>query len=286
MFTQMSYAICPISIVPIRNGASDKSEMISQLLFGELVEVLERKGRQWVRIRSDWDNFVGWVAGNQLTPITPSEFEHYQKHYAYNLELYHPLSNAEGYLPIVMGARLPAFDGIHFNLMGQQYTFSGQAFHPESIQPSASFIIKLVRKYINAPFLWGGRSPMGIDAPGLIQMAYQLAGIKLPREANQQVYIGTPVDFVEQAMAGDIAFFENRAGKVAHCGIILADNKIIHAYGKVRIDTIDHYGIYNKSESRYTHRLRVVKRLLKAEQSAKPEASTEDKQVPNQIPLF
>lgn len=282
----MSYAICPISIAPIRNGASDKSEMISQLLFGELVEVLERKGRQWVRIRSDWDNFVGWVAGNQLVPITPSEFEDYQGHYAYSLELYHPLSNAAGYLPIVMGASLPAFDGIHFNLMGQQYTFSGQAYHPESIRPSVAFIIKLVRKYINAPFLWGGRSPMGIDAPGLIQMAYKLAGIKLPREANQQVYIGTPVDFAEQALAGDIAFFENRAGKVTHCGMILEDDKIIHAYGKVRIDTIDHFGIYNKTEARYTHRLRVIKRILPSEQPAKPETSREDKEVPNQIPLF
>jgi hypothetical protein len=282
----MSYAICPISIAPIRNGANDKSEMISQLLFGDLVEVLERKGRKWVRIRCDWDNFVGWVAGNQLRPVTPTEFDNYKNDYAYSLELYHPLSNAEGYLPIVMGARLPAFDGIHFNLMGQQYTFSGRAYHPASIQPSAAFIIKLVRKYINAPFLWGGRSPMGIDAPGLIQMAYQLAGIKLPREASQQVYIGTPVDFVEQALPGDIAFFENRTGKVTHCGIILDNGQIIHAYGKVRVDNIDHFGIYNKTESRYTHRLRVIKRILQAKQVAKPEIPAADKEVPNQIPLF
>ena len=104
---------------------------------------------------------------------------------------------------------------------------------------------------------------MGIDGPGLIQMVFKLTGISMPREAEQQVYLGEAVDFVEQSRPGDIAFFENKTGRITHCGIILPNREVLHAYGSVRIDAIDHFGIYNKKQGRYTHRLRVVKRMLK-----------------------
>ncbi|MCG8330125.1 MAG: C40 family peptidase [Chitinophagales bacterium] len=284
----MQYAICPVSIVPIRSGANHKSEMISQLLFGELVEILERKGRQWVRVRCSWDNFVGWVAGNQVSPITPSEYEDYQKQYAYSLELFQPLIGDQGYLPIVMGCRLPGFDGIRLKMAEHFYSFSGQAVFPNDIKTTPEFIIKLARKYLNAPFLWGGRSPMGIDAPGLVQMVYKLSGVKLPREVAQQVYLGDPVDFVEQAQAGDVAYFENRVGRVSHCGIILPEDQIIHVFGQTRIDSIDHFGIYDKKQGRYTHKLRVVKRMLKAGQKTTyfRKTETENEKEVGQYKLF
>jgi hypothetical protein len=283
----MSFAICPVSIAPIRNGANHKSEMISQLLFGELVEILERKGRQWAKVRCAWDNFVGWIDGNQLHPITPSEFDTYQHEYAYSFELYHPLVSDKEYIPVITGARLPLFDGIRMKLAEKGYfTFSGQAVFPNNIKATPEFIIKLARKYINAPFLWGGRTPMGIDAAGLVQMVYKLSGIKMPREANEQVYLGDAVDFIEQSQAGDIAFFENRNNKVNHCGILLSDNTIIHAFGRVRVDLIDHFGIYDKEVGRYTHRLRVVKRILKFNQSIDPATSSLTTSIPNQIELF
>lgn len=282
----MSYVICPVSIVPIRNSSSNKSEMISQLLFGELAEVLETKGRQWAKVRCAWDNFVGWVAANQIKAITPSEFERFQHDYAYSLELFHTLLADNHCVPVVMGAQLPGFDGMRFKLDEGYFTFSGQAVFPGNIEPSPEFVIKIVRKYLYAPFLWGGRSPMGIDAPGLIQMAFKLAGIPMPREAEQQVYLGKTVDFVEQSHPGDIAFFENKSGRIAHCGVILPNNEVIHAYGSVRIDSIDHFGIYNREQSRYTHRLRVVKRMLDGKAKGKETAEKTVEKAQGQYELF
>jgi hypothetical protein len=262
--------------------------MISQLLFGELVEILEQKGRQWSRVRCVWDNFVGWVSAPQLSPITPSELEAYQKDYAYSLELYQPIMSDGGYLPVVLGARLPGFDGMRFRLATKYYTFSGQAVFPQDIKTNREFVIKLARKYLNAPYLWGGRSPMGIDAPGLVQIVYRLAGIKLPREAAQQVYLGEAVDFVEQALPGDVAYFENRNGKVTHCGIIASEDTLIHAHGKVRMDAIDHFGIYDRKAGRYTHRLRVVKRMLKGGQVSGPPGTADQQaeKLKGQFELF
>jgi gamma-D-glutamyl-L-lysine dipeptidyl-peptidase len=258
----MSFGICPISVVSIRNSPSHRSEMISQLLFGELVEILEAKGRQWLRIRCHWDNLVGWAASSQIASITPSEFENFQHKFAYNLEVMQAVLASDHYTPITLGAHLPNFDGLRFSIGPVDYTFSGQAVFPHDIKPSDELVLKIAKKYLNAPYLWGGRSPFGIDSDGLVQMVFKIAGFKLPREAAQQVHLGETVDFIEQAFAGDLAFFENRHGRITHTGIILPDKKILHAFGKVRIDIVDHFGIYNEELSRYTHRLRVIKRLL------------------------
>lgn len=281
-----SYAICPLSNVPIRSNSSDKSEIVSQLLFGELAEVLEAKGRQWLKIRCIWDNYVGWVAANQLKAITPSELSLFKDHFAYSLELFQPLMADNEVIPIVLGARLPNFDGMRFTLDNTVYTFSGQAVFPEHIKPSPEFILKISRRYLHAPFLHGGRSPMGIDAAGLVQMVFKIANISLPREASQQVYTGTAVDFVEQSMPGDVAFFENRTGRVTHCGIILPDSEVIHAFGSVRIDKIDHYGIYDRAAKRYTHRLRVVRRMLKTKITPKEVQQRISGHISNQVELF
>lgn len=276
-----------MSIVPVRTSSSNASEMASQLLFGEMAEVLETKGRQWMRIRCAHDNFVGWVAANQLLAITPSEFESFSQHYAYSLEPYHPIMGPDHYIPIVMGAQMPGFDGMRFRLEEDYYTFSGQAIFPTDIKANPEFILKIARRYLSAPFLWGGRSPMGIDAPGLVQMVFKLAGISLPREAAQQVYLGETVDFVEQAQPGDIAFFENRAGRIGHCGIILPNREVIHAFGRVRIDLLDHFGIFNRPSKRYTHSLRVVKRVLSRQESGgQNSANTAKVLTSRQVELF
>lgn len=244
--------------------------MISQLLFGEMVEIIERKGKQWVKVRCQMDNFVGWVATNQLKAITPSEFEKFQQKFAFNLDVMQPVMAESHFVPITLGGRLPSFDGIRFHLGEENFTFSGQAVFPEDIEPHASFIIKIAKRLLNAPYLWGGRSPFGIDSDGLVQLVFNISGFLLPREVAQQVHLGQLVDFIEEALPGDLAFFENRNGKITHTGIILPEGKIIHAFGKVRIDKIDHFGIFNENQSQYTHRLRVVKRILARKGKATP----------------
>ncbi len=282
----MAYGICPLSIVPVRSAASDSSEMVSQLLFGELAEIIETKGRQWIKVRCHWDNLVGWVAATQLRPITPGEFNDYSRHFAYNLDLMQSVMASDFFMPITLGAQLPRFDGLRFEMEGVAYTFSGQAVFPDHITPSAEFVLKIARRYLSAPYLSGGRSPFGIDASGLVQVLFKFMRIRLPREAVQQVFIGDTIDFIEQAQPADLAFFEDRTGHIAHVGLLLSNLQILHVHGKVRIDTIDHFGIYNDEEGRYTHKLRVVKRILPQTKPLSRPAEPSAEMVENQIELF
>ena len=282
----MSFVICPISVVPIRSSASDKSEQVSQLLFGEMAEILERKGQTWVKVRCDWDNYIGWVATHQLQAITPSELKLFRRQFAFNLDLLQPVISEEGPIPIPLGARLPTFDGMKFELAGKRFLYSGQGVFPENIQATADMAIKIARRYLFAPYQHGGRSPLGIDSAGLSQMVFQLLGIQLEREAAAQVLQGETVDFVEQAAPGDLAFFENRKGRVDHVGMILPDNQILHAFGRVRIDQLDHYGIFDESAQKYTHNLRIIRRMLPAEAATDQQSARERSSVSQQFEIF
>lgn len=264
-----AFAICPLSVVPIRMGSTHRSEMGSQLLFGEMAEIMETKGRQWTKIRCLHDDFIGWVPSGQLRDLSPSEAIDYKEHFAYSLDVFHMLMGPDHGVPIPLGAHFPGFDGMRFSLGLDEYTFSGQAVFPEDIKLGAAMVIKIARKFISAPFLWGGRTIFGIDSAALVQLAFNIAGYPLPRTPESQVNRGETVDFVEQANPGDIAFFENNQGKINHSGILLPDGFVIHVHEKVRIDKIDHYGIFNGNEGKYTHRLRVVKRVFEPEQATK-----------------
>ncbi len=258
----MKFALSHISVAPIRNTTSNRSEQISQLLFGEIVEILETKGKIWTKIRCTWDNCIGWILSSQITPITSTEYKLFEEKYAYCLDLFQPLMTDDESMPITIGARLPDFDGIKFTFDSKSYRYSGQAVFPENLDPSIDKIMKIAARYLSAPYQWGGRSPLGIDSSGFTQMVLKLVGIKMMRMADQQVHQGELIDFIEQAMPGDLAFFENKVGNITHVGILLPDKKIIHVAEKVKLDNIDHYGIYNERLQKYTHRLRVIKRVL------------------------
>jgi len=280
----MNYGICPLSVVPIRSSASDRSEMVSQLLFGETVEFLQKKG-SWAKIRCMWDNYIGWADVQQIKPLPLADILRYQKNYAYSLELIQGAMAEGHYLPITIGATLPEFDGLNFRLNGSTFTFSGQAITPDAKDQTADLILKIARRYLYAPYLWGGRSPLGIDCSGFSQIVYKLVGIPLPRDASDQVNVGESVDFIEQTQPADLAFFENKKGKISHVGILMPDNQIIHASGQVRIDKIDHFGIFNETTQKYTHKLRVIKRHLPTI-TTDLDLDAEDEASKNQVSLF
>ncbi|MBL7818200.1 MAG: C40 family peptidase [Saprospiraceae bacterium] len=258
-------AICQLSAVPVRAAASDKEEIVTQLLFGELVDIIEfggRTKRNWCQIRCDWDGYEGWMDVRQLRFISLGEAENYHKNLAFCLDLTAILTNNDHFLPITLGATLPNFDGINVHLGDKHYAFNGQALQNGYRAPTAEFIVKLARRYLYAPYLWGGRSPFGIDCSGFTQTVFRMAGIRLRRDASQQVEQGRLVDFIEQAQAADLAFFENPKGNIVHVGIVLDNQNVIHAAGQVRIDKLDHFGIFNEERGIYSHKLRLIKRFL------------------------
>jgi len=257
----MEYFVCQVSIAPMRAHPSDKSEMVSQLLFGETVSVQDRKD-SWLHIECAWDGYMGWVDSKQLKRLTINEFEAYSEEQTINLSLVEGLMAADHFIPLTLGAVLPRFDGLRCQLGDQSFQFSGPVVTAAQTPLGPEWVVKIARRYLHAPYLWGGRSPFGIDCSGLTQMVFKIAGIRLLRNASQQVTQGQTIDFMEQCQSGDLAFFDNGKGHIGHVGIILPDCHLIHASGKVRIDKLDHFGIFNKEQNRYTHQLRVVKRLL------------------------
>lgn len=257
----MDKGICKLSVIPVRALPSDKSEIVNQLLFGEIYSILNIE-EKWVQVKIDHDNYKGWIDKKQLTVISGKWQNRANQNYSISYDLVHPVVIKNKHIPILMGSKLYDFDGINCTIGGDKATYNGLAVSPRGFDFTSDKLVKTALKYLNAPYLWGGRSPFGIDCSGLTQNVYHFFGINLPRDAYQQANEGQIVGFVEQALPGDLAFFDREEdGHIIHVGIILEDKKIIHASGEVRIDILDHYGIFNKAENKYTHKLRLIKRI-------------------------
>jgi uncharacterized protein YfaT (DUF1175 family) len=263
----VEYAACQVSIAPLRAQPSDKSEMVSQLLFGETVEVQESKDN-WKYVVCAWDGYTGWVDAKQLKRLTPNEFDQYREHQALNLSLVEGLMAADHFIPSPWGPCCHNTTACVANLANKPFNFQARWLRQANSARARAWVVKIARRYLHAPYLWGGRSPFGIDCSGLTQMVFKTAGIRLLRDAYQQVTQGRPIDFMEECQAGDLAFFDNGKGQITHVGIILPECHIIHASGQVRVDKLDHFGIFNRELNRYTHQLRIVKRLLPDEPDA------------------
>ncbi|MFA5620576.1 MAG: C40 family peptidase [Weeksellaceae bacterium] len=253
----MKYVICRVSVAPLRVEETDRSEMVTQLLFGEKAEVLIRH-KNWLKIKADFDGYEGWADVKQFIELTEQEYtsnrEEVYTSESFNLAVEdgHPLS-----LPL--GCTLPDLKNGKFRLGDKTLEYYGE-FRKGDLTKSE--IPVLAEMYLNTPYLWGGKSNFGIDCSGFVQQVYKFCGFKLPRDAREQALVGEPLSFVEEAEPGDLAFFDNEEGKIIHVGIILENNKIIHAHGNVRIDPLDATGIFNTDSQAYSHRLRVIKKNL------------------------
>ena len=252
------FAICNLSSIPLRIEPSDRSEIVSQVLFGEHFEILEKE-KQWSKIKIYFDDYEGWVDSKQYQLMSKENYETLCKEaIILNSDLVEYISAPNNVLiPITLGASLSFLN--HTDINSSNYEFEG--LKTSGIKPKSS-IVDTAHLYINAPYLWGGKTPFGIDCSGFTQMVYKLNGYKLLRDAAQQASQGEVLSFIEESEPGDLAFFDNEEGKIIHVGIMLENNYIIHASGKVRIDRLDHLGIYNAELNRHTHRLRVIKKII------------------------
>lgn len=261
----MSYGIAELSIIPMRSEQSERSEMVSQVLFGELYEVLEIT-EKWVSIRLEHDGYVGWIDRKMHRPVSEEYAEKYKSEEpVLATEVFNIVTKEGDYgnKLIVSGSAFPFFDAAAKKMLIGEDTYTlVSKMKDVGIDSLRDLIIGYALMYYNTPYLWGGRTPYGIDCSGLSQMVYRMAGISLPRDASMQVLSGQDFSFVEEALPGDLAFFGDDTGAISHVGIIWEQNRIIHASGRVRVDKIDHQGIFNEELKRYTHNLKVIKRIL------------------------
>ena len=238
----MNYGICHLTLIPIRKEPNHASEMVSQLLYNELYEILDEKPG-WFLIRTTMDHYEGWIQGIQHHSISEVEFQALVKKGRFVIDQ-----------PVV------AFQGHQLSIgTVLNKPVPGSMTIPEHFSPD--LMLDFAQKMLDTPYLWGGRSIFCIDCSRFVQLCARAAGKLLPRDASQQVQEGELVYFLPEIQPGDLAFFGNEDGHIVHVGMMLDTERIIHASGQVRIDFLDQSGIFNKTRNEHTHRLQVIKRI-------------------------
>lgn len=257
----MQFGVCHIPVVPLRSEPADPSEMISQVMFGEHFKVLEHR-KKWSRIRLYLDNYEGWICNKQYVFINEETYDAIgaqqmccTRHWCSEITL------NGAHVKIPMGSSLPLIEHGKGSFGGLDYSYEGALGYDSGAFQKAN-IVTVAKELLHTPYLWGGKSPFGIDCSGFVQIVYKVNGVRLPRDAYQQAEIGEGLSFIEEAEPGDLAFFDNAEGKIIHVGIVLEDNYIIHASGGVRIDRLDHQGIFNADKNDYTHKMRLIARVI------------------------
>jgi hypothetical protein len=269
----MNHGICLLSTIAGRKEPAHSSEMVTQLLFGEHYEVQEER-EGWLKIKNGFDGYVCWISARQHSKLSETAFRKLRN--AKPVFCADPVqwisnSQTKASFPVSIGCMLPNFDQGFCTVDEHRFHINGNTRSSDKKLPVTA-LLDIAVSFLHAPYLWGGRSLFGIDCSAFVQTVFKLGGYVLPRDSADQVHKGTLVDFFDEAVPGDLAFFDNEEGKIVHTGIILNGEKIIHASGSVRIDKIDHFGIVNSETRKYSHTLRVVKRVLADDPQGKLQA--------------
>lgn len=258
------YGIVDTNLLPLRRSKSDRSPLVNQLIFGELYEVLE-EDEKWLNIRMLHDGTQGWMDRKNYKQVGDDFVSAYLNgELRVTTSLFDLIAKKGdwGRQMLVAGSILPLFNPEtgDVGLGDEEYSFTGNTEQGGKIGIRER-LIRSAFLYFNAPFVWRCRSPYGIDDTGLVQMAYRMIGIMLPRDFENQLKEGETLSFLEETLPGDLIYFGDES-KITHVGIIWDEGRIIHASGRVRIDKIDHHGIFNEESKRYTHALKVIKRII------------------------
>ena len=248
-----THAFCKVSIAPVRAEASDRSELVTQLLFGEIVEILE-VSNQWLHIRSFMDGYEGWIDSKQVQDLREKEVSRWLDGLVIEHSECRVVEGPEGKQVLTKGFFRPGDEAESFHIGKSNYRFLNE----EGAVPGS--LIDFARTYLNAPYLWGGKTMFGIDCSGFMQQIHRVFDYQLPRDASQQVELGQEIEF-EDREAGDLAFFISESGNIHHVGLLINKDEIIHAHGYVRIDDFNQQGIIRKIDGVHSHKLHSIKRL-------------------------
>ncbi|GIV28202.1 MAG: hydrolase Nlp/P60 [Bacteroidia bacterium] len=256
------YGICKLAIIPGRLESSSKSEMVTQLLFGETYSILEEQA-QWLKIKIHSDGYECWINRLQHSTLSETGYQQIQSQpLVLSAELLQIVQSGKNHLIVPFGSRFPNYQNNQFKIEATIFEAYGKVNTiSETISYNGQACVDYAFMFLNCPYLWGGKTFMGIDCSGLVQVCCALAGYSLPRDAKDQALHGTPLTFLDEVQPGDLAFFHNEEGNIVHTGILINQEYIIHASGRVRVDKIDHYGIFSPELKDHSHHLRVIKRL-------------------------
>lgn len=274
----VEYVIAHCTVTPVRQEPSEGSEQLTQLLFGEVCEVLDRLPR-WTKIRSTLDGQEGWVDFKMLSPaysLSPITYSLPATVVATPIAIATAMETGDE-LMLTLGTRLPNYAHGTFEVLGKQYLIdptcvslpisNSPSGRPIGGTPSDSHnVCAIAQTLLNAPYLWGGKNAMGMDCSGFTQVVYATQGINLLRNAREQMTQGELVPSLAEAQPGDLAFFDHadrdpKATNISHVGLLLSPTEIIHCSGCVHIDTIDEQGIH-LPDGELTHHLVQIKRYL------------------------
>ena len=256
----MPYAITIVPVMPLRAEPSHRSEIVSQALWGECVEIIETGSDGWVRIKCQFDGYEGWGTVNHLEIIDERLYNAPYTHYTPSWVNLVKVNGQPMHVPF--GCLVKKDNGPVTTWGRAELQFEEKLKEAgNGGQPDQEGLTAAAFLYLNTAYLWGGKSVFGVDCSGFTQTVFKTLGVPLLRDAYQQATQGQTVDFLQEAKPGDLAFFDNPEGRITHVGILLNDHEIIHSSGKVRIDPIDNQGIINADTGVRTHQLRIIRRL-------------------------
>lgn len=277
----MNHAIVLHSVVPVRLEAREGAEQETQLLFGELCEVLESLPR-WYKIRNEADGEEGYVDYKMITLMSEEEYQTCAAVVAGStarvmLPMTYAVSGNNGQtVPLTLGTRLPGYHEGQFEVLGVTFRIDKAAVAEHPLQLTAETLMQVLRFMLNTPYLWGGKNALGMDCSGLTQTVMSLFGIYLPRNASRQITCGRKVGALGEAQAGDLVFFDHNDPSsentepnnckgdthISHVGILLDAERVVHCSGRVKTERIDERGIYGAEQQLYTHHLAAIRRYM------------------------
>ncbi len=256
MAKDKKYGMTKVAVVALKAEASHRSELVSELFIFDAFEIIDEDG-EWYQIINQFDGYKGWLLKSHSRDIDQNLYYRLEKKTTFTSKLSTKMYWDNILHRVARGTFLPE-QGLFTSLGMDEPIIAAKEIR--FMMPEQA--IELSKKYLNAGYLWGGKSPMGLDCSGFVQVIFRMMNINLPRDASRQIDYGVAVDFLGEVKKGDLAFFENEKGSITHIGIMLGPKEIIHASGTVRIDKMDSEGIFNEDENRYTHKLRLIKRVI------------------------